>query len=353
MRPKLPTFDAITPFLKRIDENRIYSNRGPLVCELEESYSRYLKVDRDLVVALANATQAIQGLVSISKNQNWIVPNYTFSATGLAVLNTKKTLHLCDVRLEDWKIDFDLFTNTEKNFGIIPVMPFGSQIEFQCYKNFEDVIFDAAASLGSTPPNFAEMSSNWSVVYSLHATKVLGAGEGAIVVCGNTQQASSLRAWSNFGFTSDRNSEFEGTNAKLSEVHAAYGLYSLNEVENERTEWMKSQEFVALKTRDLPWTTFVNYQAQFHPYWIASFADKNEKDVVIKKLNLAGIQTREWWGKPLSFQQAFSKTSLISKGGIAELLSDTHLGLPMYRELSLENVSEICDVVGTALGISK
>ena len=72
MKPRLATFEQVLPFLQRIDQTNIYSNRGPLVCELEEAYSRFLNTDKELVVALANATQAIQGLISISKNKYWI-----------------------------------------------------------------------------------------------------------------------------------------------------------------------------------------------------------------------------------------------------------------------------------------
>ena len=349
MKPKLATFEEIAPFLQRIDQSNIYSNHGPLVRELEESYSKYLKVDKELVVALANATQAIQGLVSISKNMNWIVPDYTFSATGLAVLNANRNLHICDVNLIDWKIDVSLINEGQKSFGIIPVMPFGSEIDFYPYRDFEEIIVDAAASLGSIPPNFSEMPKSWAVVYSLHATKVLGAGEGAIVVCGNIDQANSLRAWSNFGFMSDRTSEIQGTNAKMSEMSAAYGLYSVINVKVEKTEWLKSQGFVATQTKEFTWSTFVNSRPQFHPYWIASFKDEEEKRIVIERLNQVGIQSREWWAKPLSLQKAFSESKTFSINGNARFLSGVHLGLPMYQDLSASVVLDICEVIQTSL----
>jgi dTDP-4-amino-4,6-dideoxygalactose transaminase len=144
MKPKLATFEEIEPFLKRIDQSNIYSNRGPLVRELEEAYSSYLNVNTELVVAIANATQAIQGLISISRKNDWIVPDYTFSATGLAVLNANRKLHICDVSLIDWKIDISRIDKKQESFGVIPVMPVGSAIDFDPYIDFEDVIIDVA-----------------------------------------------------------------------------------------------------------------------------------------------------------------------------------------------------------------
>jgi dTDP-4-amino-4,6-dideoxygalactose transaminase len=353
MRPRLANYEEIAPLLQRIDQNLIYSNRGPLVCELEEAYSQYFKVNKDLVVALSNATQAIQGLVSISKNENWIAPDYTFCATGLAVLNANRQLHICDVSLIDWKLDTNLIPKEQSSFGIIPVMPFGAQIDFNTYKDFQDVIIDAAASLGATLPKFGEMRESWAVVYSLHATKVLGAGEGALVVCGNHSQADSLRAWSNFGFSSDRTAEIQGTNAKMSEMNAAYAIYSFQNKNLEKEEWLRSHEYVTYHAADKSWMTFVNSPPQFHPYWIASFKDAREKRSIAERLRLEGIQTREWWAKPLSEQKAFSQSQLISKYKIARKLSNQHLGLPMHRDLSLNSVLRICEVIQSELDKSE
>ena len=347
MKPRLATFDEVAPFLQRIDQTNIYSNRGPLVCELEEAYSRFLNTDKELVVALANATQALQGLISISKNIDWVVPDYTFSATGLAVLNSGRNLYICDVNLIDWKIDLDLLKDEQKSFGVIPVMPFGAAVDFKAYADFDDVIIDAAASLGAVPPIFSEMKKSWAVVYSLHATKVLGAGEGAIVICGNREQAEMLRVWSNFGFTSNRTSEIQGTNAKMSEMGAAYGLHSIENVGIEKRDWLQSQQFVALQSVDCDWTTHVNSNPQFHPYWIASFRDEEEKIQVATKLTQAGIQSREWWAKPLSVQKAFANSRLIADNKNANQLSSNHLGLPMYRDLTSESVAEIIQVIKT------
>jgi dTDP-4-amino-4,6-dideoxygalactose transaminase len=349
MRPQLANFEEIAILLRRIDQSHIYSNRGPLVRELEEEYSRYFNVEKKLVVALANATQAIQGLISISKNENWIVPDYTFSATGLAVLNANRSIYICDVDLFNWKLDLNLIPKEWRGFGIIPVMPFGAKIEFNLYQDFEDVIIDAAASLGAAPPAFTEMKDSWSVVYSLHATKVLGAGEGSIVVCGNEAQAELLRAWSNFGFSTDRTSDIQGTNAKMSEVSAAYGIHSIQNRIQESGEWLKSQEIVSTKSKNRPWTTFVNSLPQFHPYWIVSFKNKQEKSLVVEKLEEAKVQTREWWAKPLSLQSAFSESSSSMLNGTARQLSEVHLGLPMYRGLSPQDIERICDVIDSAI----
>jgi dTDP-4-amino-4,6-dideoxygalactose transaminase len=156
------------------------------------------------------------------------------------------------------------------------------------------VIIDAAASLGRNPPDFSKMKSEWNVVYSLHATKVLGAGEGAIAVCGDMENAEKLRSWINFGFTSDRTSSIAGTNAKMSEFNAAYGLTSLRNLEISRKKWVDSQYMVAEIARDMSWLTWVNSSPAFQPYWIIELEDSARKEHLGVALEKVGVQSRSW-----------------------------------------------------------
>ena len=128
-------------------------------------------------------------------------------------------------------------------------------------------------------------------------------------------------------------------------------LFSIQNLEKERESWIKSQSHVAKRVSGNPWTTFVNSRPQFHPYWIASFANNTERNLVAERLNRVGIQSREWWPKSLSSQTAFAKSQLIEPNGIAKSLSETHLGLPMYRGLPSNSVEEICDLIERVLMI--
>jgi len=350
MKPQLAKVDEIIPLLRSLDQTNIYSNNGPLVKRLEAMYSEYFKVDRDLVVVVSNATQAIQGLVSISKQEKWLVPDYTYVATGLAVLNANKKIVLCDVSLHDWKIDLNQSLISPDKYGVIPVMPFGAEVIFEPYLDFIDVIIDAAASLGAVQPDFSTMPTTWSVVYSLHATKVLGAGEGSIVVCGNKNIAEKLRSWINFGFYIERSSEIQGTNAKLSEVNAAYGLYSILNMDFEKNEWIKVQELVSQSTSGRRWNTQVNIVSQFHPYWIAQFENESELKSVRQLLSSEGIESRKWWPIPLSVQKPFIGKEKISKTKNSEFLASTQLGLPMFKGLPAVAILEICRLIDEVIG---
>src|SRR4051794_31264292 len=57
-RPRLPTAEAIAPYLQRIDEARWYSNFGPLLTEFEARLAGRFR-PRTHVVTVTNATQAL------------------------------------------------------------------------------------------------------------------------------------------------------------------------------------------------------------------------------------------------------------------------------------------------------
>ena len=351
MRPSLPKFSDVEPLLRSIDLSRVYTNHGPLVTELESEYAKYFGIQPELVVAVGNATLALQGLVEISDVNNWYAPDYTFAATGLAIIKASKNLHLCDVDIASWKLDPSELDVKSGSIGVMPVMPFGAEIDFSDYIRFENVVIDAAASLGRTPPDISKMSAGWSIVFSLHATKVLGAGEGSIVVCGNRELAENLRAWINFGFKNERISSLAGTNAKLSEFNAAYGLVSFRNFTQERNNWLEVQQWVSDFTKNRSWNTFVNQNPSFQPYWIADFENEKNRSVVAAALTDAKIQSREWWAKPLSKQPAFRKFSDNRSLSNSSYLASAHLGLPVNSELKKKDVKLIVETIDKAIEI--
>lgn len=339
MKPRLPAAEEVLPLLKEMDRSRIYSNGGPLVRQLQDLYAEFLGVDPNKVVALGNATLGIQGCLETSQIESWVVPTYTFAATGLAALQAHVGLTLADIESDHSWMDPSLIL-TGPETGVVPVAPFGAAIEFEPWTPFRNVVIDAAASLG-TMPDLGCLPKDWVVVFSLHATKVLPAGEGALVVCGSSTRAADLRAWANFGFRGSRISERRATNAKMSEVAAAYALASLSSWDTERAEWLSSlalsRDPELLKSQ----ATNVASSTEAHPYWIADFGSASGRIAARSALSAAGVETREWWPEPLHAMPAFAGVPLLGSGLVAESTASRLLGLPMYRELEQDVVSVV------------
>jgi len=178
------------------------------------------------------------------------------------------------------------------------------------------------------------------VVFSVHATKVLGAGEGGIAVCGSPELAKTLTAWGNFGFESARTSSIAGTNAKMSEFNSAAGLASLEHRQEELESWQELRQ----KTNDISKRHLELNSSQLirgaTPYWILELGSSPEANALESHMNSAGIQTRRWWSKPLSKMPLFSATGN-RPTPVTTKLSETHVGLPFFLEISEVQLADI------------
>ena len=83
-RPRLPTAEAITPYLQRIDEARWYSNFGPLLTEVEARLAGRFQAGAH-VVTVSNATQALTlalQAMDLPPGGHVVLPAWTFVATA-------------------------------------------------------------------------------------------------------------------------------------------------------------------------------------------------------------------------------------------------------------------------------
>jgi dTDP-4-amino-4,6-dideoxygalactose transaminase len=346
LRPKLPSFDSYIKYLEKIDQSRIYSNRGPLVRELEFRYSELFGTEIENIVLLANATLALTGLIKISGIENWVCPNFTFAATASAVYAAGKQLHVKDVDANNWQLKPP--ENREFNnsiFGYLPVMPFGAPVPLSDWVNTQFVIFDAAASLGSQLPNLNYLNETSSIVYSLHATKFGGIGEGSVVVCGNRDIANRLRLWLNFGFDENRVAQIQGQNAKLPEYSAAVALASLDERQKEIQDWKDRNERSHQLAANIGVSSITSTYPGVNPYWIAQFQSHGELKDVMEELDRNSIQARRWWPKTLSEMPAFGIANFSENLLVSKKLCETTLGLPMFRDIQLETLEKIANLI--------
>ena len=336
---RMPSYDQVKPFLRTMDKSRTYSNNGPLVQDLERQYANKFKVDAKTVVAVSNATVAIEGFLSISSADEWLIPSYTFSATGLAGMNSGKKITLGDSDEKDWQLKIDA-ADFKSSKGIVPVLPFGQKINLEKYSKFEHVLVDAAASIAEFP-DLSPLKSGWAVVYSLHATKLLGAGEGGLIIFGSTEMANRFRKWINFGFYGSRESTSIGTNAKMSEIHAAYATASLNNWKVDSALWVKAQDHAQLVSERFS-DLFTHWQPKnLNPYWIVSFEDQDQMLRLEHHLMSERISTRRWWSRPLHEMPAFNKVERDGPLEVASKLSNSVLGLPMFCDITPSDFKRI------------
>lgn len=343
-RPKLPSYKDVSPILRRIDRTRVYSNSGPVAMLYKEELGNYLSIEPEKIVLTSSATTGLQGLIAISEHTRWECPDFSFAAPALSVLNAGKTLSLVDVSQFDWMVN--RITTIGSKTGLMVVLPFGRKVGTAEIEGLPNVIIDAAASLGEVENGVKWLASSSAIVFSVHATKPLGAGEGGVVVCGSARMAAELSKWSNFGFD-QRIADVVGTNAKMPEITAAYGLKSLENRSRELDDWRHLRETTRrlMSKFELPLSIFDNPDFyDVNPYWLVKLDTEKEFGLVTNALDIEKIEWRRWWPAPLSTMPAFKNISSPNSQTSTQLAARI-LGLPFFRGLSGKTAERIARIV--------
>lgn len=226
MKPQLPYAEKLLPYLRRLDESRVYSNFGELNAEYQDRLGELFGAP---CVTGASATSLITATLmayDLPKGSLVAMPSYTFPATAAAVVNAGMVPYFVDVE-SDGVIDVRGANSSCR--AIIVVAPYGKYPggwdEFSKQHNIP-VIIDAAAAFDVYSTTFKP--KNCPVIISTHSTKCFATGEGGVVFSRNDELLERIRRISNFGLTPDRRIEYTGLNCKFSEYHAAVGLAELD-----------------------------------------------------------------------------------------------------------------------------
>jgi dTDP-4-amino-4,6-dideoxygalactose transaminase len=352
MRPKLPVAERVLEYLRRIDAARLYTNFGPLVCSLEHRLAQRYAVPAAAVTTVANATQGLAlalGAQGATRGSLCAMPAWTFIASAHATVNAGLVPWFVDVDMDTWALDAaavrDALAHAPAPVGaVMPVAPFGQPLDVAAWDAFRaatglPVVIDAAAGFDALRPGATP------AVVSLHATKVLGVGEGGFVISTDAALVRRVRMASNFGIDSTRRANGAATNAKMSEYHAAVGHAALDEWAEARAQWLA----VARAYRGaVDGSNRVRVQDGFGETWAASTCVLRAADGAQAKIEralvAAGIETRHWWGRgahahPASAQ--FPRTAL----PVTEALANSTFAVPFHRDLDRSEVERIAGIV--------
>jgi len=191
MRPRGVRSEYLVPRIQAISQKGIFSNGGPQVVELEKRIAEWLGVESSQVVATSNATVALSAAAAISPADKWQVPGWAFPAPALAVLSAGCAMEFVDLDQQTWTVRDE---RTLGSSGLINVIPFGGSFGQESWAYPGELIVDAAASLATRPKGLQNLPDSAAVVFSLHATKTLGAAEGGVIVFGSRERALTGRS---------------------------------------------------------------------------------------------------------------------------------------------------------------
>jgi dTDP-4-amino-4,6-dideoxygalactose transaminase len=348
---QLPALDKLAPYLERVDRNGWYSNFGPLVQELELRLAVSFRTrgrNGAHAITVGNGTAGIElalRALKLPAGTPVLIPALTFVATATAVLSAGLTPIVCDVDARSWLLTPDLASRALERVPVRAVVPeatFGCPQDTDGRSRYHDrtglpVIIDAAAGFG----NQLDCGPTCSV-YSLHATKPLAAGEGGFVVTRDPKFASDVRQLSNFGINlAEENSApvgavtMVGTNAKMSEYHAAVGLASLDAWSDNSARRRALYRAYTDSIRAIPGlaTTWqeapVNCVRSVCCLLLESGRDRNRAEAILAD---AGVATRRWYLPLIDRHPAMSEIAH-DPTPVADDIAERLLGIPFHLKL--------------------
>lgn len=348
-RPQLPTTAELVPYLQRIDAARWYSNSGPLVNELEQRLALHCGDGETAVASVANATIGLTLALSacdLAAGSLCMVPAWTFAASAHAIEFAGLVPWIVDVDETSWSLTAEMARTFLREApghvsAVMPVAPFGAPIDFASWEDFRAetgvaVVIDAAASFDTIS------SSQQPAVVSLHATKLLAAGEGGFLVTSNAGFAQQIQQRANFGFWNSREAKMRSINGKLSEYNAAVALASLD-------IWPRTRRDFARVTSSYRHIFAEQSRFQLQPgfaeNWVNSTVvastPQGAADAATLALDARQIGTRRWWGGGLHRHRAFAQCPRLPTP-VTDRLAGSTIGLPCWRDLPDESIAEIC-----------
>jgi dTDP-4-amino-4,6-dideoxygalactose transaminase len=351
-KPRLPPLAALAPYIERIDRARWYSNFGPLCDEFEARLAARFGLESVGVSTISNATVGLHLALKAAGAKEGtlcLLPSWTFSASVHAAIEAGLIPFFADVGADGLltpAIAHEAIRSAPGEVGaVMPVAVCGQPIDPRPWDQFSEeyglpVVLDAAPGFDGARPG-----QGLSVV-SLHATKVLGVGEGGFVMSSDPDLIGSVRRRANFGFLGTREAKVEATNGKLSEYAAALGLAGLDEWPERRAAF----QAVALRYRenlaDAPGATLPEGWGEdwLSTTCVVQLEDPAATMPVLDALHAASVETRAWWGRGMHTHRAFADYPRLALP-TTERLAQTVLGLPFYIDMTPEETDTVCSAL--------
>ncbi|NGX84744.1 DegT/DnrJ/EryC1/StrS family aminotransferase [Aequorivita sp. KMM 9714] len=336
-------------YIKKIWDNQWLTNMGPFAVELEQKLQTHLDVENLMFVS--NGTIALHMAIKVLGLKGEIITTpFSFVATSNSIMWEGCTPVFVDIEKGSLNIDPSLIEAaiTEKTTAILATHIFGNPCDVEAIQEIAvkhklKIIYDAAHSFGVKFKNNSIFKYGDISTCSLHATKFYHTGEGGLIIANDAEILKALGYIRNHGLQEDQGFASIGTNAKNSEFHAALGLVNLKYVDDilkKRREIAKIYER-KLKNK-LEFQVWNNSASKNNCYFPVVFSSEKQLLHVKERLEQNNIYTRRYFYPSLSSSLPYLDPVILP---ITEDISKRCLCLPIYFDLNLEDVENICNLI--------
>ena len=357
-QPTLPPLDEFIPYLEKIWDSKILSNNGPMHQQLEKELAEYLGVK--YVALFNNGTNALlTALQALDLSGEVITTPYSFIATANSIVWNGLTPVFVDIdpetlNLDPAKIEAAI---TDKTTAIMPVHCYGNSCDVDAIKAIADkhglkVLYDAAHAFAVKDANGSILNHGDLSVLSFHATKVFNTLEGGAIICHSEQMKARVDKLKNFGIVDEETITDAGTNGKMSEVNAAFGLLQLKNIDDVLQKREAVDQLYRKKLNGITGVKVVDkvngLESNYSYFPILIEEDYPlSRDELYAKLKTENIFARRYFYPLISDAEPFKKypSSEINNLKVAKSIAKKVLCLPIYPQLDENTIDRICNIL--------
>ncbi len=349
-KPFLPPEQTYRSYLDGIWQRQWLTNMGPLASQLEMELKNHLNVSHLLFVT--NGTVALQmAIKALDLKGEIITTPFSFVATTSSIVWEGCAPVFVDIDQNSLNIDAAKIESaiTENTSAILATHVYGNPcdvelIEQIAKKHDLKVIYDAAHAFGVEINGKSIFEYGDISTCSLHATKPFHSIEGGLVITKSASLLKKLASIRNFGISGYDSFDELGLNGKNSEFHAAMGLANLkyiSEISLKRKSLTHRYDEKLKNVRAFrpQWHKHSENNAAYYPVVLES------EEFLLKvkdELEKMEIGTRRYFYPSLASALPYLEPK---KFEITDTTSKRVLCLPLYYDLSFEEVDLICRVI--------
>jgi dTDP-4-amino-4,6-dideoxygalactose transaminase len=343
-------------------KNGVFSNSAELQRKVSLELSKLFGEDMEGYLASSNTAALTACLLTVGvRGRHVVISNFTFAATLDAVILAGGIPIVCDIDPKSLVLDFERTAEllASKEYDVAAVLPTRilgfitdlSKLVEQCDAYNVPVIVDAAGSLPNRENSWKFENRALYEVFSLHATKVFGIGEGGLVI-GNSESINRVRQSSNFGLTLNGSMQFrDGINAKADEFTSARALARMH---GYSIDIKKRQDFVKLYKEafsgDPRFSLIQDDKDTVYSYFPVIF-ETEEQLLTFQKATSQFFMSRRYYFPTLqSGYIGDAKVVFTSDLGTSESIAKRILCLPVYVSYDEEVKLELASLLSLVMG---
>lgn len=347
-KPYLPNEEILYKYIKQIYSSNWLTNFGPLERQLTEKLKNFLEVENLLLVN--NGTLAMQVLYqALGLKGEVITTPFSFVATTSTLVWERLKPRFADIDKQTFNIDPQLIESqiTKKTSAILPVHVFGRACDIWEIQRIADkhnlkVVYDAAHAFNvQTSENKNLLTYGDASTLSFHATKLFHTIEGGAIITKDEALIKECKKLINFGITGYDRIDGVGTNCKMNEFSAAMGLAVLENIDNIMNERQRVAETYDKLINPELLPAKIDISTRNNSYYPILLRDETACLNVRDNLLANEIMPRRYFYPSLNTLNYVKYQSC----PISEDISKRILCLPMYPDLTKEQIVKISDIV--------